>query len=74
MSKPVVKGPIDGNAFAVMGAVCKALKKAGQGDKVKEYQSKAMSGDYDHLLVTSMEYVDFDLDGSSEKEGEVWEE
>ena len=59
--KPVVKGPIDGNAFAVMGAVIRALKKAGQGDKVTEYQAKAMNGNYDHLLAVSMDYVAFDL-------------
>ena len=61
MEKPIVKGPVDGNAFAVMGAVSKALNKAGQRDKVKEYMDKAMSGDYNHLLRVSMEYVDFDL-------------
>ena len=59
--KPVVKGPIDGNAFVIMGAVTRALKKAGQGDKVAEYRKKAMSGDYAHLLSVSMEYVEFDL-------------
>ena len=59
--KPVVRGPVDGNAFAVMGAVTRALKKAGQGDKVAEYQQRAMAGDYDHLLAVSMEYVDFEL-------------
>lgn len=59
--KPMVKGPVDGNAFAVMGAVTRALKRAGQGDKVKEYMAKATSGDYDNLLRVSMEYVEFDL-------------
>jgi len=63
MSKPVVTGPLDGNAFAVMGAVSKALKRAGQSDKVSEYQAKAMSGDYNHLLAVSMDYVDFKLEG-----------
>ncbi len=62
MTKPVVKGPIDGNAFAVMGAVIRALKKAGDADKVKEYKQRAVAGDYNHLLAVSMEYVDFDLD------------
>jgi len=59
MSKPKCKliGE-DGNAFAVMGRVKEALKKAGQGDKVKEYMDKAMSGDYNNLLVVSLEYVD----------------
>jgi len=59
--KPIVKGPVDGNAFMVMSAVTRALKRAGQGDKVKEYQTKAMSGDYDNLLRVSMEYVEFDI-------------
>lgn len=48
----------DGNAFAIMGRVTKALKDAGQGDLVKEYQAKATSGDYQNLLNVSMEYVD----------------
>ena len=39
IDKPIVKGPIDGNAFVIMGAVTRALKKAGQGDKVDEYRS-----------------------------------
>ena len=59
--RPVVKGPVDGNAFAVMGAVVRALRRAGQADKVAEYREKAMSGDYNHLLAVSMKYVDFDL-------------
>jgi hypothetical protein len=59
--KPIVEGPVDGNALAIMGAVAKALRKAGQGDKVKEYREKAMAGDYDNLLRVSMEYVDFEL-------------
>ena len=58
--KPVVKliGE-DGNAFAIMGKVVKAMKTAGysQGE-IKEYQTKAMSGDYNHLLATTMDYVD----------------
>lgn len=70
MSKPVVRGPVDGNAFAVMGAVTRALKRAGQGDKVEEYRVKAMSGDYHHLLAVSMEYVDFDLSESREDDQE----
>ena len=60
-NKPVVKGPIDGNAFAVMGAVTKALKRAGLADKVAEYRAKAMASDYNNLLLVSLEYVDFDL-------------
>lgn len=48
----------DGNAFAIMGRVTQALKRAGHGDAVKEFQTEAMSGDYNHLLVTCMDYVD----------------
>lgn len=61
MNKPVVKliGK-DGNAFAIIGEVSKALKKNGQSNLVKEYQTKAMSGDYDNLLRVSMEYVDIE--------------
>ncbi len=47
----------NGNAFAIMGAVCKELKRAGYSQKfIKEYQ-QAMSGDYDNLLRVTMEYV-----------------
>jgi hypothetical protein len=61
--KPIVNGPLDGNAFAIMGAVRRALKQAGQADTVPGYLSRAMAGDYNHLLAVSMEYVDFDLEG-----------
>lgn len=57
----------DGNAFAIMGRVIKALRGAGQGHLVKEFQAKATSGDYDHLLQTCMEYVE---DADSENEDE----
>jgi len=59
--KPVVRGHVDGNAFAVMGAVTKALRRAGQGDLVTEYLARAMEGDYNHLLAVSLDYVDFDV-------------
>ena len=48
----------NGNAFAIMGRVIRALKKAGQDDKIEEFQSKAKSGDYDNLLRVCLEYVD----------------
>ena len=47
----------DGNAFAILGRVVKALKDAGQGDKAKEFMSKATNGDYDNLLKTVFDYV-----------------
>ena len=48
----------DGNAFAVMGKVIRELKRNGHGDLVQQYQDEATSGDYDHLLAVTMEYVD----------------
>lgn len=48
----------DGNAFAILGAVSKALKKGGHAELVDEFMQKAMSGDYNHLIQTAMEYVE----------------
>lgn len=48
----------DGNAFSVMGAVRSALRDAGAtGEQLDEYMNESMSGDYDHLLRTAMEWV-----------------
>jgi hypothetical protein len=48
----------DGNAFAIMGAVSKALRKAGAtADEVEQYMNESMSGDYDNLLRTAMKWV-----------------
>jgi hypothetical protein len=48
----------DGNAFFIIGAVSKALKRAGHSEAAAEFQAEAMSGDYDHVLQTCMDYVD----------------
>ncbi len=49
----------DGNAFAIMGATIKALRRGGYSqDEVKQYQSEATSGDYDNLLQVTMKWVD----------------
>jgi hypothetical protein len=48
----------DGNAFAIMGAVKSALKKAGASkEEIEQYLSDSMSGDYDNLLRVAMEWV-----------------
>jgi hypothetical protein len=60
LGKPTVKliGH-NGNAFAIMGRVKKALMLAGADKEyIDKYLKEAISGDYDHLLVVSMEYVD----------------
>jgi len=49
----------DGNAFVVLGAVTKALRRAGIPEAVRaSFTKEAMSGDYDHLLQTCMKWVD----------------
>jgi len=48
----------DGNAFAILAAVVKGLKKAGASPvEIDEFQQEAMSGDYDHLLQVCMRWV-----------------
>ena len=47
----------DGNAFSIMGQVTKALKHGGHSNLVDEFRKEAMSGDYNHLLQTAMDYV-----------------
>jgi hypothetical protein len=48
----------DGNAFAVLGAVSRALRKAGvPAAEVDAFRKEATSGDYEHLLRTCMKWV-----------------
>jgi hypothetical protein len=49
----------DGNAFAIMGKVSGALRKAGASkEDVEAYMSESMSGDYNHLLATACKWVE----------------
>jgi hypothetical protein len=50
---------IDGNAFSIMGAVTRAMRSA-DVDKEEQalYLKEAKSGDYNQLLVTTMEWVE----------------
>ena len=59
MEKPTVKllGE-DGNAFAIMGTVAKALKKAGfSQEHIDKYYEESSSGDYDNLIRVAMKYA-----------------
>lgn len=49
---------VDGNAFAVMDYVLKAMKECGY-NKVDQtmYVEKAKSGNYEHLLAVSIEII-----------------
>jgi len=49
----------DGNAFAIMGKVRRALRKHGADKEyIDKYLKEAMSGDYDNLLMVTTKYVD----------------
>ena len=49
----------DGNSFAIMGTVQKALRKAGADKEyIDSYLDRAAAGDYDHLIQVTMEYVE----------------
>ena len=62
---------VDGNAFAVMGYVLKAMKECKMSkEEQSDYQTKAMSGDYNNLLAVSVETIDLcnEICGSSDEE------
>ena len=49
----------DGNAFAILGRVIKAMRKEGiPQEEIDAFLAEAKSGDYDRLLRTCMEWVD----------------
>lgn len=47
-----------GNAFVIASRVRMALEKAGEWEAALEYFREALSGDYSHVIETSMDYVD----------------
>lgn len=48
----------DGNAFAIIGATTKALRRGGVSkEEIAEYTKEAMSGDYDNVLSTTSRWV-----------------
>jgi len=49
----------DGNAYAILGAVSEALKRAGVPKSERDaFFAEATAGDYDHLLQTAMRWVE----------------
>jgi len=49
----------DGNAFAIIGAVRKALRRGGvPAEEITAFVNDATSGDYDHVIQTAMKWVD----------------
>jgi hypothetical protein len=63
---PTTKYPVtvklvgeDGNAFAIMAKVSRALRNAGATrEEVNQYMDESMSGDYDNLLRVAMTWVE----------------
>jgi len=48
----------DGNAFAILGRTTGALRRAGlPQEEIDDYVAEATSGDYDHLLQTTMRWI-----------------
>lgn len=48
----------DGNAFSIMGAVQKSLRRAGASrDELDQYFQEATAGSYDELLATTSKWV-----------------
>ena len=64
MKEPITKPTVkltghDGNAYSIMGRIKQALKRAGADKEyIDKYLKEATSGDYDNLLVVSMQYAD----------------
>ena len=71
---------VDGNAFAVMGLAAREARRAGlTKEQIQEYQTDAMSCDYNKLLCTTMEYFDCsgclpDDDTTEEEINAEWDE
>jgi hypothetical protein len=47
----------DGNAFAILGRVRRAILTSNHPELAETFLQEAMAGDYDHLLATCMRYV-----------------
>ena len=48
----------DGNAFVVISTISNSLRKAKvSAEEIEEFQTSAISGDYDHVLQTCMAWV-----------------
>lgn len=57
--KAVITADLFGdNAFAILGAASRALRKAGATkEDIDLYRKQAMSGDYEHLMQVTLKWV-----------------
>ena len=53
----VVLTGTDGNAFAILGKVRRAILKSNHPELIDQFMTEATSGDYDQLLATCFRYV-----------------
>ena len=56
--KPFSLVGVNGNSLSVMGYTTSAMRKAGFSKEIDEYYKQATSGDYDHLLSLSVQWID----------------
>lgn len=57
----------DGNSFSIIGRVQQALRRAKvDRGEIDAFTKEAMSGNYDHLLQTVMEWVSVDMPDEDE--------
>lgn len=50
---------VNGNAFSIIGYTTDAMKEASfSREEIKKYHDEAISGDYNHLLCVSMQWLD----------------
>ena len=47
----------DRNVFSILVRVAQTLRLAGHADLARQFQEKAIQGDYRHVLWTAREYV-----------------
>ena len=69
----------DGNAYAIMGRVAMALKRAGvEKVELAKYMEESMSGDYNNLLRTAMRWCSCDDDDEVDRQmgigPSIWED
>lgn len=61
-SKPLTDAVVeltgkDGNAFLILGLVCRGIRRSNHPELEQDFMNEAMSGDFDHLLQTCTRYV-----------------
>ncbi len=55
---------INGNAFAIIAAVERGLRRAGATSEQRaQFRNEAMSGDFSNLLATAMKWTDDENEG-----------